>query len=53
MITIEKKTVPSYPLVWSDLENGRAYESESGDIFIGFEYRNIRAASLYGDNSYW
>ena len=48
MITIEKKTVPSYPLVWSDLENGRAYESESGDIFIGFEYRDIRAVSLDG-----
>ena len=48
MITIEKKTVPSYPLAWSDLKDGRAYESESGDIFIGFECRDIRAVSLDG-----
>lgn len=48
MITIEKKSEPSYPLFWPDLGDGRAYESEDGTIFIGFEYRDIRAVSLDG-----
>lgn len=47
-IVIVQKDKPVYCLSACDIQDGRAYESDEGLIFIGNSYENVRAYSVDG-----
>lgn len=49
MINIQRQEQKAYPLTPKDVQDGKAYESEYGDIYIGFLYERIAAVTLEGD----
>lgn len=49
MINIQRQEQKTYPLTAKDVRDGKAYESECGNIFIGCVYDEIVAVSLRGD----
>lgn len=48
MLKIEKPEPHKYALTATDLRDGRIYESEFGDIYVGNKYDAVRAFSLCG-----
>lgn len=49
MINIQRQEQRTYPLGTKDVQDGKAYESPDGTIFIGCIYQEIVAVSILGD----
>lgn len=45
-ITIRFSSKKEYPLAANQLQPGRAYQSESGTVYLGVVYRHIAAVAL-------